>query len=343
MKNSFGNNIQVTIFGESHGKAVGCIVDGLCAGVPVDEAYIAECLAKRAPSSAADTARREKDQFQILSGVFNGKTTGTAITISIPNEDQHSKDYAATYGKARPSHADFVAHEKYHGCEDYRGGGHFSGRITAGLVAAGALLQGALNKLDIKIDSNILSVCGQTSDFDQRIMEAKMNLDSVGGVTRTVISGMPVGAGEPWFDSVESMISHAVFSIGGVKGIEFGLGFGLADKTGSEVNDQFYMEGSEVKTRTNNNGGINGGITNGMDIVFQCAVKPTPSIAQKQNTIDFLKKQDAELEIQGRHDPAIIRRICPVLNAVSAIVMADILAGKYGNDVFYYGYPDFSK
>lgn len=339
MKNSFGNNVSVTIFGESHGKAIGAVIDGLGAGIPVDEAYITECLAKRAPQTAADTARREKDQFQILSGVFNGKTTGTAIAIMIPNEDQHSKDYAATYGKARPSHADYVAFEKYHGCEDYRGGGHFSGRITAALVAAGAVLNGAIARVGVKVDTTIECVGGVTSNFDERIMEAKNNLDSVGGITKTVISGLPVGVGEPWFDSMESVISHAVFSVGGVKGIEFGLGFGFADKTGSEVNDEFYMEDGKVKTRTNNNGGINGGITNGMDITFRCAVKPTPSIAQKQNTINFLEGKDAELEIQGRHDPAIIRRICPVLNAVSSIVMADMLATKYGTDVFLNGIP----
>lgn len=357
MKNTFGSSLSLTLFGESHGAAVGAVLDGLAPGIPVDVAAVERQLARRRPKGAADTARREADRFEILSGVFEGRTTGTPLCIAIRNEEAHPGDYA--YGVARPSHADFAAHCKYHGCEDYRGGGHFSGRVTAGLVAAGAIVLGALGRAGVRIGTHVLR-CGGVADrpfgdveadlaalegaefpaldaaqgerMVARILEAKAELDSVGGVTQTAIAGLPAGLGEPWFDSVEGVLSHALFSLGGVKGVEFGLGFGLAERTGGACNDEFCMEGGAVRTRTNHNGGVNGGITNGMPVTFQCAVKPTPSIARRQRTVDFTKGEEAEIEIRGRHDPAIVRRIVPVIDAVSALVVADLLALRYGTD-----------
>lgn len=364
MKNTFGQHITLTLFGESHGAAVGAVLDGLSPGIPVEEAKIAQFLAKRRPTTAIDTARREPDNFRILSGVFAGKTTGTPLCIVIPNEDTRSKDY--TYGPARPSHADFAAYCKYHGFEDFRGGGHFSGRITAALVAAGGILLPALGALSIRIGTHILQ-CETVRDRAFRdpeteidllagrdfptidpaageamltcIADAKEHLDSVGGVTQTAICGVIPGLGEPWFDSVEGLLSHALFSLGGIKGVEFGLGFAFSAERASRCNDPMRMQNGRPVTLTNNNGGVNGGITNGMPILFQCAVKPTPSIAQEQQTVDFCKGEDTTLAIRGRHDPAIIRRICPVIDAVSALVIADLLSGRFGTDVFLKGVP----
>lgn len=359
MKNTFGQSVAVTIFGESHGPAIGAVIDGLAPGIEVSEEFIAHQLSRRRPSSSIDTPRQEKDNFSILSGVFNGKTTGTPISIVIPNENTKSKDY--NYGPARPSHADYSAFCKYHGYEDYRGGGHFSGRITAALTAAGAIIIPALEGIGVRVGTHILE-CGGVQDRDfnntaediaqlqqsmfpvldmdcepkmaQHILNARNSLDSVGGITQTAITGLMPGIGEPWFDSLESIISHAIFSIGGIKGIEFGAGFAAAKLHGSEFNDSLRLADGKVITETNNNGGINGGISNGMPIVFQCAVKPTPSISQKQKTVDFLKMENTELEIHGRHDPAIIRRICPVIDSVAAIAICDVLAQRYGTDVF---------
>ena len=357
MKNTFGTSIAVTVFGESHGPAIGCVLDGLAPGIEVDEAFIARCLDRRRPQSAIDTPRREPDDFKIVSGVFNGKTTGTALCIIIPNVNTQSRDY--TYGPARPSHADYAAFCKYHGNEDYRGGGHFSGRITAALVAAGGVLIPALKKKGVTIGTHILS-CenirdrefenipedisllskknfpvlddSKAQEMTDAILAAGKDNDSVGGITQSAVYGLGAGLGEPWFDSMEGLLSHAIFSIGAVKGIEFGAGFALAAMRGSSANDPFYMDKGRVVSATNRNGGINGGITNGMPVVFQCAVKPTASISREQDTVNFLKMENEKLTIKGRHDPAIIRRICPVIDAVTAIVAADALACRYGTD-----------
>ena len=358
MKNTFGQAVALTIFGESHGPAVGAVLDGLAPGLPVDEDYIRRQLARRRPSTALDTARQEQDHYQILSGVYQGRTTGSPLTIVIPNENTRSGDY--TYGLARPSHADYAAYCKYHGYEDWRGGGHFSGRVTAPLVAAGAILLSALDRVGVTVGTHILRCGGawdrpfapdaaadvaalQTAEFptltreaaqavSAEILQARERQNSVGGITQTAVCGLPAGVGEPWFDSVESLLGHAVFSIGGIKGIEFGGGFSAVSGYGSDFNDAFRMEQGRVVTATNRNGGINGGITNGMDVVFQCAVKPTPSIGQPQQTVDFLRGEDAELTIHGRHDPAIIRRICPVLDSVTALVLCDLLTQRFGTD-----------
>ena len=364
MKNTLGQSVQITLFGESHGEAIGAVLDGMAPGIEIDLDFIRDQLSKRRPSSAIDTARQEQDKFSIVSGVFEGKTTGTPLCIIIPNEDKKSKDYSKMRTLARPSHADYSAYCKYHGFEDYRGGGHFSGRITAPLVATGAIAIKALERLGIKIGTHILR-CADVSDREfnnfsedistlgslsfpvlssecaekmtEKILEAKKEQDSIGGVLQTAIIGMPSGVGEPWFDSVESMLSHALFSIGGIKGVEFGAGFALANMRGSQANDELEVVDGKIVTKTNNNGGINGGITNGMPIIFNCAVKPTPSISREQDTVDFVEYKNERLVIEGRHDPAIIRRACVVVDSICALVIADLLAQRYGTDVFLKG------
>lgn len=360
MKNTFGSSVTVTLFGESHGEAIGAVLDGICPGILVDNDFISAQLSKRRPNKKTDTQRQEKDEYSIVSGVFNGKTTGTPLCVIIKNEDTRSKDYEKTRKIARPSHADYAAYCKYHGFEDYRGGGHFSGRITAPLVALGAIAIKALESLGIKIGTHILECHGvKDKEFSipeleidlikdksfptisdcsdsmiKEIENAKNALDSVGGILETAICGMPSGVGEPWFDSVESVLSHALFSIGGIKGIEFGKGFALTKMYGSEANDAFFIKDGKIETKTNNNGGINGGITNGMPIIIKCAVKPTPSIAKEQESVDFVKNEEATIKIEGRHDPAIIRRAAVVVDSVCALALVDMLSQRYGTDVF---------
>ncbi len=359
MRNSFGDSITLSVFGESHGAAIGALIDSPPPGLTVSDEEIAFYLTKRRPAGQISTARREKDEYRILSGVYNGKTTGTPVMIEIPNEDKRSGDYKEISTLARPSHADAAAYLKYHGFEDRRGGGHFSGRVTAAIVAAGALFMPALNKKGIKIGTHVLKCAGisdrEFSDYDkdieklrpmnfpvlsdeagekmkEKIALAKNNSDSVGGVAETVITGLMPGLGEPYFDSVESRISHAMFSLGGVKGIEFGKGFAIADMAGSEANDPFYSENGKILTKTNNNGGINGGITNGMPVIFRIAVKPTPSVARVQDTVDFVTGENKKIEIKGRHDPCICHRVAVVSECLTAFVIADILTGRFGTD-----------
>ena len=361
MKNTFGNNISLTLFGESHGSEIGAVIDGLAPGVKIDEDFIRHQLSLRRPSGAISTARVEEDNFRIVSGVFEGYTTGAPICIIIPNENTKSKDYSKTKDLARPGHADYAARCKYHGFEDYRGGGHFSGRLTAPIVAACAILISALREKGVYIGTHIASlhgVCDKNFDakciiedinelsasefavldkeieskMKDEIIKARGEGDSLGGVLETVAVGVPAGVGEPFFDSVESMISHAMFSIPAIKGVEFGEGFRMASMKGSEANDALRMDGDKVVTLTNNNGGINGGITNGMPILFRCAVKPTPSIFKKQDTVDMAKGENATLSLEGRHDPAIIHRARVVVDSMTALVVADMLTGRYGTD-----------
>lgn len=334
MKNTFGNSITITLFGESHGKAIGAVIDGMPGGIAVDDQYIASQLTRRRPKDALSTPRQEKDEYSILSGVFEGHTTGTPICITIPNADTHSSDYGEMQYKMRPSHADFTANCRYNGFQDYRGGGHFSGRITAALVAAGALVLPALNKKGIYISTNIKSIAGETKEeiWKEKILAAKADGDSVGGVLETLVTGIPAGVGEPWFDTVEGVLSHAIFSIPAVKGIEFGLGFGFADKLGSEVNDQMYIDGDTVKCYTNNNGGVLGGITNGMPIVFRAVIKPTPTIGKEQKTVDINTMSDTTIAVRGRHDPCIVHRAAVAVESVTALVIADMLTSKFGTD-----------
>ena len=365
MKNTLGENFCVTIFGESHGPYIGVVLDGIAPGIDVNKDFINHQLDLRRPSGKISTKRVETDEFILASGVFNDKTTGTPLTILIPNSVQHSKDYEKTATLARPGHADYTANVKYHGFQDFRGGGHFSGRITAALVAAGGIIIPELEKKGIKIGTHIKSLGGikdrNFEDYQKDIdflggtnfpvldadkSEQMKTLaekiaaegDSVGGVLESVILGMPAGVGEPWFGTLESKLSYALFSIPAIKGVQFGDGFDMVDSFGSEFNDSLQIVQdngkSKVITKTNHNGGINGGISNGMPILFRCAVKPTPSIYKTQDTIDMSKNENAKLNIQGRHDPAIIHRARIVVDSVASFVIYDALAGRFGTDFF---------
>ena len=357
MKNTFGSSVTVTLFGESHGPEIGAVIDGLAPGIPVDEAFIASRLTLRRPAGAVSTARHEPDPFRIVSGVFNGRTTGTPLAILIPNSDTRSSDYSR--GPARPGHADQTAFEKYHGYEDYRGGGHFSGRLTAALVAGAAVVIPMLKARGILIGTHIARCAGiddapfnaLADDIDrlnalpfavldeakgqqmrEAIEKAAAEGDSVGGVLETAVPGLPVGIGEPWFDTVEGVLSHALFSVPAVKAVSFGDGFALADMKGSEANDPLRMEGGKATALSNHNGGVNGGITNGMPLLFRCAVKPTPSIAKEQRTVNLLTGENATLRLAGRHDPAIVHRARVVVDSVTALVLTDLLAQRFGTD-----------
>ncbi len=359
MKNTFGTCVSVTLFGESHGEYIGAVLDGLSPGVPVDRDYIAHELELRRPSGKISTSRVEADRFSIVSGVFEGKTTGTPLTVIIPNESARGADYAR--GLPRPGHADLTGFFKYHGFEDYRGGGHFSGRITAALVAVGAIVKSALSRRGIAVGTHILRCAGvndagfsdisrEIAELDEmqfavldegagermreKIEEAAKDGDSVGGVLETAVTGVPVGVGEPWFDTLEGVIAHAVFSVPGVRGIEFGAGFASADMRGSESNDAFVLQGGKIMTETNKCGGINGGISNGMPIIFRTAVKPTPSIFKPQRSVDVLKNEEVTLELRGRHDPAIVHRARIVIDAIVSLALADMLEARYGGDYF---------
>ena len=365
MKNTLGENFCVTIFGESHGPYIGVVLDGIAPGIDVNKDFINHQLDLRRPSGKISTKRVETDEVILASGVFNDKTTGTPLTILIPNSVQHSKDYEKTATLARPGHADYTANVKYHGFQDFRGGGHFSGRITAALVAAGGIIIPELEKKGIKIGTHIKSLGGikdrNFEDYQKDIdflsgtnfpvldadkSEQMKTLaekiaaegDSVGGVLESVILGMPAGVGEPWFGTLESELSYALFSIPAIKGVQFGDGFDMVDSFGSEFNDSLQIVQdngkSKVITKTNHNGGINGGISNGMPILFRCAVKPTPSIYKTQDTIDMSKNENAKLNIQGRHDPAIIHRARIVVDSVASFVIYDALAGRFGTDFF---------
>ena len=363
MKNSIGSSVTVTLFGESHGPAVGAVIDGLAPGIRIDEGSMALHMDHRRPYGSISTARREPDDLQIVSGVYEGRTTGTPLCIMIPNKEQRSSDYEKNRPLARPGHADYTAYAKYHGYEDHRGGGHFSGRITAALVAAGSICITALKCKGIDIGTHISRLGGisdrsfgqseedltrditdlngkrfavlderQAEAMQQAVRMAAADGDSVGGILETAVTGLPAGIGEPWFDTLEGMLSHGLFSIPGIKGVQFGGGFDLADVRGSVYNDAFRIEEGRIISKTNNNGGINGGISNGMPVIFRCAVKPTPSINTEQDTVDFINKEDAVIKTGGRHDPAIIHRVRAVVDAVTALVLADLLAQRYGTD-----------
>lgn len=359
MKNSFGNSIVITLFGESHGEYIGAVLDGLAPGIKIDKDYISAKLSQRRPNGSISTARIEADEYSIVSGVYNGYTTGAPLCILIPNTNKKSADYGEAMDIPRPGHADYTARMKYHGFEDHRGGGHFSGRLTAAVVAAGAILGSALSDKGIKIGSHITELHGAfdrpfedieadidyvnnrdfpalteraETDMIKEIEKAKSLGESVGGILESGIIGLPSGVGEPWFDSMESMLSHALFSIPAVKGVEFGLGFAFADVYGSEGNDRFSVLDGKVVTDTNNNGGINGGITNGMPVTFRTVIKPTPTIFKEQASVSLSKMENTLLKNTGRHDPAIIHRARAVVDAMAAIVVADMLTARYGTD-----------
>lgn len=356
MSGTWGNKIKLSIFGESHGKAVGITIDGLSPGIELDINHINKEMERRAPGkSKLSTSRQESDSFEILSGYFNGRTTGTPLCAVIYNSNQHSRDYEKTKNLMRPSHGDLTGYIKYEGFNDYRGGGHFSGRLTAPLVFAGAICRQILETKSITIGSHIKSIAkisddsfnpilvndetlkklsakdfpllneAVESEMKETILRAKEEKDSVGGVIETAAVNLPIGLGDPFFDSVESTLSHLLFSIPGVKGIEFGEGFTISEMKGSEANDQYFVKDDKIRTYTNHNGGILGGITNGMPLIFRVAVKPTASIGKIQNTVDIEKRENAKLEIIGRHDPCIVHRAVPVVEAVTAIALLDLL------------------
>ncbi len=360
MSGSFGKNINISIFGESHGEGIGIVINGIKPGFKIDMDKVLSEMERRAPGrNAMSTARKEADEPIILSGIFEGYTTGTPISMMIKNSDTRSKDYSKTKDVARPGHADFSGYVKYNGFNDYRGGGHFSGRITAPLVFAGALAKQILEEQSIFIGSHIKQI-GSVSDkyfnsinieketldtlrkevlpvlnidvqkdMENEILKFKELGDSVGGIVEVCILGLEAGVGNPFFDSIESIISHLVFSVPAVKGIEFGLGFNFASSTGLVSNDEFYVVGDKIKTpKSNNNGGINGGISNGMPIIYRAVVKPTPSISLTQNSVNFRENIGTELDIIGRHDPCIVQRALVVLEAVTAIGILELLGER---------------
>ena len=356
MSGIFGMNIKMSIYGESHGKAVGVVLDGLPPGIALDEEAIAREMARRAPGqSALTTARKEKDAVEIQSGFFNGYTTGTPLCARIANSDQHSKDYSILKDKMRPGHGDYAGYVHYQGYNDYRGGGHFSARLTAPLVFAGAVAKQALAQYGITIGAHILRIhdivepsfnpLGESEatlkaidaksfpviddaigeQMQSCILTAKGALNSVGGVIEAMAINLPAGLGAPYFDSVESHLSKMLFSVPAVKGIEFGDGFGFAQLTGAEANDQMHYEEGKVRCYTNHNGGITGGLTNGMPLVFRVAMKPTASISREQKTVSMAEHSDTTLTVVGRHDPCIVQRAVPVIEAVTAWTLWDLL------------------
>lgn len=355
MSGSWGKKVRYTIFGESHGKGIGITIDGLPPGLEIDLTEVVRELERRAPGkNPLSTARNEKDAFTIWSGFLNGKTTGSPLCAIIENKDQKSADYESLAWKFRPGHADYTGSIKYNHFNDLRGGGHFSGRLTAPLVFAGAIARQLLKQQNIFIGSHIQRISSiAESQFDavaidketlqqlgnqtfpvldpqlgehmqECILAAKSAGDSVGGIIEAAVIHLPAGLGEPFFDSLESTLAHLLFSIPAIKGVEFGSGFSLAQMRGSQANDALYNQNNHIITSTNHNGGILGGISNGMPLIFRVAIKPTPSISLEQHTVDSSGK-NVSIQVGGRHDPCIVPRAIPVIEAVAAMAVWDIL------------------
>ncbi len=349
-----GNKVKIEIFGQSHSDSIGMTLSGFPSGVEIDEDELYRFMLRRAPGrDATSTARKEADKPEFLCGVVDGVTTGAPITAIIRNADQHSRDYDKLRYTPRPSHADYAAHVKYNGANDIRGGGAFSGRMTAPLCIGGGMAKQLLESRGIEVGAHALMIGGVYDDaFDMvnpcdisaaenkdfptvsdeagakmrdEILKAKADGDSVGGIIECTITGVPTGLGGPLFEGVEGKIASAIFGVPAVKGIEFGSGFESAKMRGSTHNDEFEFDGENVVTKTNNSGGIQGGITNGMPIIFRVAMKPTPSIAKPQNTVNLETKENVTLEIGGRHDPCIVARAVPVIEAVAALCILDLL------------------
>lgn len=356
MAATYKNHIELTIFGESHGKAIGIVIGNLPSGIHIDEQEIAKDMKRRAPGqNLMSTARKEADRVEIISGLQDGITTGAPLTGIIYNRDQHSKDYSLLKSYMRPGHSDYPAYVKYHGHNDVRGGGHFSGRITAPIVFAGNIAKQILKQKGIRVGAHILSIGsiqdkkfdmninddildallekpyptldnGVFSKMEETILQARRDLNSVGGKVECVALHVPAGIGEPFFDSLESHLSSLMFSIPAVKSVSFGDGDVIDTMYGDEANDEYYYdEQGIVKTMTNHNGGITGGISNGMPITVTVSFKPTPSIAKKQNTINVETKENVELEIKGRHDPCIVQRAVVVVEAMMALGILDMM------------------
>ncbi|MFR6665866.1 MAG: chorismate synthase [Thomasclavelia spiroformis] len=354
MSSTWKNNIEITIFGESHGKAIGIILGNLPAGIKIDMDEVAREMKRRAPGrNKMSTPRKEADNVEVVSGLYEGITTGAPLCGMIYNCDQHSKDYSLLKEKMRPGHSDYPAFVKYQGFNDVRGGGHFSGRITAPIVFAGAIAKQILAKQGIHVGAHILSIKDIYDEyFDMRLSnetlnylseqqypvlnkdiydqfvktidEARMNQDSVGGKIECAIIGLKAGLGDPFFDSIESHLSSLLFSIPAVKSVAFGNDR-ISEMFGSEANDCYYYDKDVIKTKTNNNGGIIGGISNGMPIVFNVGIKPTPSISKIQETVDIKHHQNTTLEIHGRHDPCMVFRATVVVEAMAALTILDLV------------------
>ena len=323
--------MKYTIFGESHGPEIGVVLTGVPAGIALDWGFILSEMARRAPGqSALSTARKEADTPEVVSGVFEGKTTGAPLCAIIQNTDTRSRDYEELRRKPRPSHADYAAFVASGGFRDYRGGGHFSGRLTAPLVFAGAVAKQVLKPRGITVSARISMLGGvkdpSESQIEDIVLSAKQAGDSVGGTIACAVEGMPAGLGAPDFGcNVEGIFSQYLFAVPAVKGVAFGAGFALASMRGSEANDPFYMDGDTVKTRTNNAGGVNGGITNGMPITFEAVLRPTTSIYKEQDTVDLDTMEDTKLIIHGRHDPCIVTRAVVVIEAAAALASCEVL------------------
>ena len=355
MSDVWGNNIQFSIFGESHGPAIGGVLSSLPAGVALDFAAIDRDLLRRNHRAFYSTNRAEPDKYEIVSGVYDGKTTGSALAFVIRNQDTRSGDYQNLNQFPRPGHADYPAAIKYGGANDYRGGGHFSGRITAPLVLAGAIAKQILP--DVRMYAHIQSIGGvqagsilddphaeerlqalrgkefsvlddtAAEQMKDEILRYKDDCNSIGGVIECAVFGLPAGVGEPFFGSLESELARMLFSIPAVKGVEFGRGFAITQMPGSQANDGYRMADGNVVTETNHNGGITGGITNGMPVVFRVAIKPTPSIFKRQDTVDLAARENADITLKGRHDACIVPRAVPVVEAAAALVLLDLMGG----------------
>lgn len=356
MSSTFGKNIKISVFGQSHSEAIGVVIDGLPAGFKIDLDKVRLFMKRRAPGNdAVSTPRKEADEPEILSGLVDFTTCGAPLCAIIKNTNIRSKDYDKLKDVPRPAHSDFTAFVKYGGFNDVRGGGHFSGRLTAPLCFAGAICIQFLQSKGIDLACHINSLAGIKDDsFDgaaltnadlqnllsqdkpvlnqpiwqkmqQKVVELKEKGDSAGGIIECGVVGLPVGLGNPMFDGVENIISSAIFAIPAVKGLEFGAGFAVSEMTGSENNDSFYFDGAKIRTKTNNHGGILGGITSGMPLIFRVAFKPTPSISLEQNSVSLSKKENCRLVVEGRHDPCIVLRAVPCVEAVTAIALFDLL------------------
>lgn len=328
MSNSFGDRFRVSIFGQSHGPSIGALIDGVPAGIALDMETIAAFMARRAPGGALATARREADAVNIIAGLnARGETCGAPICAMIDNLDVRSGDYDAMQDVPRPGHADYTAFAKYGEARDMRGGGQFSGRLTAPLCFAGAVAQQIPAMRGVRVFARIAEIAGETASeaWEEKILVAKAAGDSVGGIIELSATGIPAGLGEPMFGGVENRLSQALFAIPGVRGVEFGLGFEAAKMRGSEHNDAFYAEDGKVRTRTNNHGGVLGGITSGMPIVLRVAIKPTSSIAMEQESVSLKTFEAQAISVKGRHDPCIVPRAVPCVEAAALIVLADMM------------------
>ena len=356
MSSVIGDKIKLSIFGESHGEAIGCVIDGLPAGIKIDMNAVYKDMQRRAPGmDKTATPRLEKDIPHILSGMLDNVTTGTPLAMVIENTNTKSGDYSNLMTVPRPGHSDYPAYVKYGGNNDIRGGGHFSGRLTAPLVFAGSVAKQILSQMGVTIGAHIKqigSVCDAVSDLNKtdkslldtlssstfslidetkeqamrdEIEKARLSLDSVGGIIECFAVGLPVGLGGNMFDTIEGKLASILFGVPAVKGVEFGIGFGFADKRASEVNDQYEIKNGRVSTLSNNNGGVLGGMTDGAPLSVSVAIKPTPSIAKKQKSVNLQTMENAELEIHGRHDPCIVVRAVPVIECAVALGLLDLM------------------